>query len=1764
MPSFLLTYQKHKIIMKHVFFIVLSIVGLQCTAPQLYAICPCSPAGGGQSLDLYWVGGNSIDFNDPCNWRLDSVTGTEIPCQLPRSGDNVYFEDASFSGSANPINIDRNSSCKSMIFNDNISAGKGVSLQSPPGQYGISLDIYGSLELATHMSISGYNAEIKFTCTDPITVHISSRGQNFRIENMYIDLAPGAELQLTDAISVNNRDSSNRPNHYLAPPRGGIIFNSGHFNTNAQNLSSDFFLSRSGQNNRQLTITNSYLLLDGATSQNYGTWGLDFSGTNYTSFSSAGSHVHIFVSNPSSINRIDLGNHLAYDTLSLDLTMSRYHLYPSCQITANHFFLGEGTIFNRGHGSTIEADHFHMEGKTLLHETKIITDDFQGPSGCDMGVLSNCTLRRQTPGTLTINNLVLQGVSADATTGTFNANNCVNNGNSPNITFAPISSCNTPLLFRYGGNSQDWSDLSNWVNYHHPTTAATHIPTAFTDVYFDANSFSGASTPHVNLDETAFARDLRWMGTVAGADLRLLHHLMLNGTLELDSSMASIDEWFIGHELGRGIVCMGTNNDSLITHGHHIASGIHLLDYANYHIVDTINVSLFRQHGSHSHFYVNNAGVRIANYLISRHCTWNNALMDYWRSGWTGINATSEANYTNTTFYLNNSGNLMIRAYLPNVVIQGRGAVYPYPYIVVQGDLTVKTSSLRSMKADYSRNSNGRIAVRGDLILEPGQSIVLNSNGGSYLRVRDRVISQGGCATGMNTIRSDFGTPVEFSVNGTGSTISKTFLQGLDASSGNALTANSSTDGGNNTNIQFASGTGQNFYWVAHATTLAGSGNWSDPGHWTTNPSATVGDSTCIPTSEDNVFFNRAGMTCTVDQNAFCRNFTVNSNLVFNDNNDNYTLYIGGDFILDATMTMNYNASVSFVGSGTIRTNGVTVKFRELNFNQVGGVWNQDGALRIDGPTNNSNYNLFILSAGTYNTNNFDVYIKGRFISNSSNVRELNLGTSNFAVGGDVDYYYSSTDGRYMWDATNTDHLTLRGADASIHILPGNDNPHKVLYLGNGGGSVDYGHLIVEQGGNSEIRIHGTANIGHLELNGNMYIQGNPSMDSLTLNGGFVYTIEQGKTLTLTAPHGKVISKNVDNSSFISLESSSLGQVAYLHKDYGGSFCMSYVKVRNIRGTKAATAPPVCAGDPLCWDVQRIETGTNSDSIYMVGGDWGTWAFSLPPLQQPAVSGPANKVSCKTGSASLSYPIEILGTDPYLIDYTWTANNGLTGTTNNLVAFDDDNDPTTPYIFRVPLSSTADSSDYVVSVNTTRCGQKVTGSTLTTHVVVPAPKVVVQTNRRGSCTFQNQPDWFTILDYTDNRPMLSLRDGITPKVFSSPIQSYHNLDKGGTPSTDLATLTAGAPLSTPDTDSLGLVNAETFVSSQHALNFTYNGEVYKGLKRWWRIRPDHNAQAAVRLYFSSSELYQSFGMHPHARRRRQLPFYALASNMVLLKVSSPSPLVENAGTVAIPTTATVTAVPYQTLNITGAAATPFFKNLTVADTFFRDSTVSETAIISGTDTAAVLGIEFEVDGFSDFVLVRLNDPFVFLPLDFLRFDASVTEAQEVALDWAVESQKDVEQYTILRSRDGVELEEIATVKWNGQSQGTYRFVDEQPYVGTSYYRLKTINSEGTYSYSNFRSVEIGGLDTDRVEMYPNPAQSVLNIRIREREQRSANSDLQIRLVDALGRIVKREKHPLHTRSLQLDLKGLASGVYKVQIRLGTSWVKNQSLVIRQP
>jgi len=68
----------------------------------------------------------------------------------------------------------------------------------------------------------------------------------------------------------------------------------------------------------------------------------------------------------------------------------------------------------------------------------------------------------------------------------------------------------------------------------------------------------------------------------------------------------------------------------------------------------------------------------------------------------------------------------------------------------------------------------------------------------------------------------------------------------------------------------------------------------------------------------------------------------------------------------------------------------------------------------------------------------------------------------------------------------------------------------------------------------------------------------------------------------------------------------------------------------------------------------------------------------------------------------------------------------------------------------------------------------------------------------------------------------------------------------------------------------------------------------------------------------------------------------------------------------------------------------------------------------------------------------------------------------VEIEWHVASQINNDYFSIERSIDGVEFETIGTVKGAGTSSvpTTYRFIDDSPKEGISYYRLRQTDFNG--------------------------------------------------------------------------------------------------------
>ncbi|RYY54199.1 MAG: hypothetical protein EOO09_15165, partial [Chitinophagaceae bacterium] len=137
-----------------------------------------------------------------------------------------------------------------------------------------------------------------------------------------------------------------------------------------------------------------------------------------------------------------------------------------------------------------------------------------------------------------------------------------------------------------------------------------------------------------------------------------------------------------------------------------------------------------------------------------------------------------------------------------------------------------------------------------------------------------------------------------------------------------------------------------------------------------------------------------------------------------------------------------------------------------------------------------------------------------------------------------------------------------------------------------------------------------------------------------------------------------------------------------------------------------------------------------------------------------------------------------------------------------------------------------------------------------------------------------------------------------------------------------------------------------------------------------------------------------------------------------------------------------------------------------------------------------------------------------LPSRLLSFTASLsTNGQSVKLDWTTVDENNVAGYQIEYSDNGRTFSNTAVFQnAKGASTNYYTVNDNIRSNNVLYYRLKTVDYDGRFSYSNVVVLRKSGVEV--ISLYPNPASSQLVISF----PRAAKATLQF--FDVSGRLVK--------------------------------------------
>ncbi len=175
-----------------------------------------------------------------------------------------------------------------------------------------------------------------------------------------------------------------------------------------------------------------------------------------------------------------------------------------------------------------------------------------------------------------------------------------------------------------------------------------------------------------------------------------------------------------------------------------------------------------------------------------------------------------------------------------------------------------------------------------------------------------------------------------------------------------------------------------------------------------------------------------------------------------------------------------------------------------------------------------------------------------------------------------------------------------------------------------------------------------------------------------------------------------------------------------------------------------------------------------------------------------------------------------------------------------------------------------------------------------------------------------------------------------------------------------------------------------------------------------------------------------------------------------------------------------------------------------------------------------------------------------LPIDLIEFKAQQVD-QDVQLTWITKSETNNDRFVLERSSNGTDWIPFATIKGAGNSsiQKNYKSWDFNPAIGLNYYRLKQIDYDGSYSYSEIETVDFGATNT---RIFPNPSAGSITI-VNLPQQLEA-----IVVVDGLGRIVYQQSNVEDEEMMQIDLSFLPKGSYQVILKANWS-VTSHHLVI---
>ena len=203
-----------------------------------------------------------------------------------------------------------------------------------------------------------------------------------------------------------------------------------------------------------------------------------------------------------------------------------------------------------------------------------------------------------------------------------------------------------------------------------------------------------------------------------------------------------------------------------------------------------------------------------------------------------------------------------------------------------------------------------------------------------------------------------------------------------------------------------------------------------------------------------------------------------------------------------------------------------------------------------------------------------------------------------------------------------------------------------------------------------------------------------------------------------------------------------------------------------------------------------------------------------------------------------------------------------------------------------------------------------------------------------------------------------------------------------------------------------------------------------------------------------------------------------------------------------------------------------------------------------------------VTTFSPWALASIVSP---LPIELSVFTANYDPNSGVVnLGWTTATETNNDYFTVERSQNGTDFETVVDhIPGHGSTNEPHNYssIDEKPFKGVSYYRLRQTDFDGKISYSQMEVINVDGNVSEGLAVFPNPSKDDAYISFNSTQDGVGV----LKIYDVTGNLVYSAtvEAQVGSNSVHINVAGLSKGLYLSTLILGNEKELKKSRFIKE-